>query len=70
MYMYQIILSRIAIAIFVGTLVYVMVSEPKSKPENSTLFNASVTWGGSDEEEVFKTYKKSKVTFLPNNKET
>ena len=58
--MHEIILSIVCIGTFVGTLGYIFFSKPKSKSEKcSPLFNASVTWGGPDEEEVFKNYKKA-----------
>ena len=58
--MHEIILSIVCIVTFVGVLGYIFFSKPKSKAEKySPLFNADVTWGGSDEKEVFKNYKKA-----------
>lgn len=69
--MHEIILSIIVVGLFVGTLGYIFFSKPKSKTEkNSPLFNASVTWGGPDEKEVFETLRKhnAKVTFKGDHK--
>ena len=69
--MHEIILSIVAIAVFCGTLGYILFSKPKSKSEkHSPLFNASVTWGGPDEREVFENLRKHNVkpTFKGNHK--
>lgn len=58
--MHETVLSIVAIVVFCGTLGYILFSKPKSKAEkDSPVFNASVTWGGSDEKEVFENYKKA-----------
>ena len=69
--MHEIILSIVCIVTFVGVLGYILFSKPKSKSEKcSPLFNASVTWGGPDEKEVFESLRKHnvKATFKGNHK--
>ena len=69
--MHEIILSIVCIACWVGVLGYLFFSKPKSKTEKySPLFNADVTWGGPDAEEVFETLRKANVkpTFNGNHK--
>jgi len=69
--MHEIVLSIVCIVAFGSTLVYLFFSKPKSNAEkNSPLFNADVSWGGPDAEEVFETLKKVNVkpTFKGNHK--
>ncbi|MBE5812917.1 MAG: hypothetical protein E7314_04600 [Clostridiales bacterium] len=69
--MHEIILSIVCIVTFVGVLCYIFFSKPKSKTEKqSPLFNADVSWGGPDAEEVFESLRKSNVkpTFKGNHK--
>jgi hypothetical protein len=69
--MHEIILSIIVVGLFVGTLGYIFFSKPKSRTEKlSPIFNASVTWGGPDEKEVFETLREHNVkpTFKGNHK--
>ena len=69
--MHEIILSIVCIACWVGVLGYVFFSNPKSKiAKQEVLFNADVTWGGPDAEEVFESLRKSnvKATFKGNHR--
>jgi len=69
--MHEIILSIVCIVTFAGGLGYIFFSKPKSKTEkHSPLFNADVTWGGQNEDEVFETLRKANVkpTFSGNHK--
>lgn len=60
--MQEIIFGIITVGFSVVSLGYIFFWKPKSKTEKkSVLFNADVTCGGPDAEEVFETLKKANV---------